>query len=272
VGRGNFYLPTLALAELGGAHYYNPKISLWLSVDRYAEKYLGFTLYNFVLNNPLLLIDSSGDTVDAANQGSFNNLVSIVSDKNKSRVTQEGGRLSVYVDGLTQSEIENDKGLHILYEASIAEEKILCTMGELEVFGNKDPNNGSYMHTVGLDGNGVINASRNGKDSNGGYTVMPRDGYDSQLAISGEGSWEMNGGGRKSIIFHEFTEAFYRAKGIDFGYPYDPSDNGAHNRATRRDRSHFGNNNPGQIIRYNKPVCTKVRKAIMNFIIKSYIR
>lgn len=43
-----------------GARYYDPKVSIWLSVDPLAEKYPFVTPYNFVENNPLRLIDPDG--------------------------------------------------------------------------------------------------------------------------------------------------------------------------------------------------------------------
>ncbi|MGB6035792.1 MAG: RHS repeat-associated core domain-containing protein [Cryomorphaceae bacterium] len=43
-----------------GARYYNPKTSVWLSVDPLAEKYPSLSPYNYVANNPLNLIDPDG--------------------------------------------------------------------------------------------------------------------------------------------------------------------------------------------------------------------
>ena len=43
-----------------GARYYDPKISIWLSVDPLAEKFPNFNPYNYVMQNPLNLIDPTG--------------------------------------------------------------------------------------------------------------------------------------------------------------------------------------------------------------------
>jgi RHS repeat-associated protein len=48
---GNYYY---------GARYYKPKTSLWLSVDPLAEKFPGWSPYNFVMNNPINFIDPDG--------------------------------------------------------------------------------------------------------------------------------------------------------------------------------------------------------------------
>ncbi|MFV0531045.1 MAG: RHS repeat domain-containing protein [Flavobacteriales bacterium] len=43
-----------------GARYYNPRISLWLSVDPLAEKYPNISPYAYVANNPINYIDPDG--------------------------------------------------------------------------------------------------------------------------------------------------------------------------------------------------------------------
>lgn len=46
-----------------GARYYEPKLSLWMSVDRFAEKYYNMTPYCFNANNPLISVDINGDSL-----------------------------------------------------------------------------------------------------------------------------------------------------------------------------------------------------------------
>ena len=48
---GNYYY---------GARYYDPKWSVWLSVDPMAEKYPGWSPYNYTLNNPVKYVDPDG--------------------------------------------------------------------------------------------------------------------------------------------------------------------------------------------------------------------
>ena len=52
---GNYYY---------GARYYNPKTSLWLSVDPLAEKYNEWSPYNYTLNNPVKYVDPDGRSPD----------------------------------------------------------------------------------------------------------------------------------------------------------------------------------------------------------------
>lgn len=46
-----------------GARFYDPKISVWMSVDPMAEKYAGWSPYNYVLLNPVNAIDPDGNDV-----------------------------------------------------------------------------------------------------------------------------------------------------------------------------------------------------------------
>ncbi len=43
-----------------GARYYDPKVSLWLSVDPLAEKYPGMSPYTYTADNPVVLVDPDG--------------------------------------------------------------------------------------------------------------------------------------------------------------------------------------------------------------------
>jgi len=43
-----------------GARYYNPEQSQWLSMDPMVDKYAGLSPYNYVMNNPVRLVDPDG--------------------------------------------------------------------------------------------------------------------------------------------------------------------------------------------------------------------
>ncbi|MEZ5059885.1 MAG: RHS repeat-associated core domain-containing protein, partial [Saprospiraceae bacterium] len=46
-----------------GARVYDPRLGRWLSRDPLAEKYIGWSPYNFVLNTPIRAIDPNGEYV-----------------------------------------------------------------------------------------------------------------------------------------------------------------------------------------------------------------
>ena len=52
---GNYYY---------GARYYDPKISVWLSVDPLAHEYQNLSPYVFTGNNPIMLVDPDGMRID----------------------------------------------------------------------------------------------------------------------------------------------------------------------------------------------------------------
>lgn len=57
-----------------GARYLNPKTSLWLSTDPLAEKYPGWSPYNYALQNPVRMVDPDGRSPwDWVKSGPFGN-------------------------------------------------------------------------------------------------------------------------------------------------------------------------------------------------------
>lgn len=43
-----------------GARYFDPSLSIWMSVDPLAEKFPNFSPYNYTMNNPINLVDPDG--------------------------------------------------------------------------------------------------------------------------------------------------------------------------------------------------------------------
>lgn len=170
--------------------------------------------------------------------------------------------VSVNLDGLKKRQIRRDKGLSLLSEITSSDKKLLYTSGEFEEFGKG-------VMAVGMDPNGVINASDKGYDSNNGHTILPQEGFDGQLALTSYGSWLTDGGNsRQSILFHELSENFSRASGNN--YHSSNGRQGAHQMAIDREGSTFGNNQPGGYIKYNRPVYSNAQKQAYNYILKNW--
>jgi RHS repeat-associated protein len=66
-----------------GARYYNADISIWLSVDPLSDQYPSHSGYNYVMNNPIKLVDPNGMWVEGA--GLLNNFFKS-DDRNKAEM------------------------------------------------------------------------------------------------------------------------------------------------------------------------------------------
>ena len=53
-----------------GARYYDARVGRWMSVDPLAEKYAGWSTYNYVTANPIRFFDVRGDSVSLLTRGS----------------------------------------------------------------------------------------------------------------------------------------------------------------------------------------------------------
>ena len=51
-----------------GARMYDPQLGRFFTQDRFAEKYLDFSPYQYAANNPILYIDVNGDSISVAEQ------------------------------------------------------------------------------------------------------------------------------------------------------------------------------------------------------------
>ena len=101
-----------------GARYYDPMESRWLSVDPMAEKYAGWSPYNYTLNNPVNLIDPDGKDVvilrnssGAKNTGHAAVLIG----------SQKAGWVYVSKDGFTDSAFGSSPNYVVKHFSSLKE-------------------------------------------------------------------------------------------------------------------------------------------------------
>ncbi len=127
---GNYYY---------GARYYDPKWSIWLSVDPLAEKYSNISPYAYVANNPIRYIDPDGKRIVDSNGNEVK--VSTSTDKNGKRQASysfaEGTKKSVIRKfnrnggRIINSMVNSDKGLEMVNKAVESKDNIHFNISDL---------------------------------------------------------------------------------------------------------------------------------------------
>ena len=87
-----------------GTRYYEPRLSLWMSTDPMQEKYPNLTTYTFVENNPLNIVDPTGEEPVYNTKGAF---LGSTSEGFKGEVLIYSGTEKVDFSKLTRSDAES---------------------------------------------------------------------------------------------------------------------------------------------------------------------
>ena len=94
-----------------GARYYEPKLSLWMSTDRFAEKYPNSTPYAYCLGNPLKFTDINGDTLDVINSRGTYLFTLDNHQANRTNITAK----DLYAEGVQWFESSADNYMPLLF-------------------------------------------------------------------------------------------------------------------------------------------------------------
>ena len=222
-----------------GNHYslFTIHYSLGLSVDPMSGKYPSQSPYVYCADNPVKLVDWNGEELIVAdNEESRNDILSIVNDYNRCRVTfDEEGRVHVDMTDLKKE----DAGLSLLHDLEVSDKRFYYEAAD-DAFFCDESGNRVFKNIANLDYNGVINASRYGKDSRGEYTELPMADFDGQVVIATSGSFTLHGRDvRKIIVFHELKENYLRTdKKMDY---CGGNGIGAHRTVARIEHKSWGN-------------------------------
>ncbi|WP_223810786.1 RHS repeat-associated core domain-containing protein [Flavobacterium baculatum] len=87
-----------------GARYYDPRISIFVSVDPLAEKYSNYTPYNYTLNNPVNLIDPDGREPIKPYVGTVGNFISLLNNSPSKVGGYTGSKAKQYMLDLSKTE------------------------------------------------------------------------------------------------------------------------------------------------------------------------
>lgn len=154
-----------------GARYYDPVISNWLSVDPLAEKYPGWSPYNYTLNNPMIYIDPDGRDVISYNQEGAEIKRTIQDGAHIYYLKHDNGNFEIdgepYYRGNSYASFFGDRTNPGLFE-SIDESKMQDDKAVINLVNSNTPDNETFFNFISESGN------------NGDYdyknTVLSEDG------------------------------------------------------------------------------------------------
>ena len=90
-----------------GARYYDPVVSRWLSIDPLAERYPGFSPYNYTANNPVMLVDPDGRKFTNNAWKWVNKLINYMDNK----LNWYNKRIARIYSKLQRGKIDHDKAI-----------------------------------------------------------------------------------------------------------------------------------------------------------------
>jgi len=145
-----------------GARYYDSSIGRWLQVDPLAEKYAGWSTYNYTMNNPLIFCDLKGKGVDSAGTARLKEANEEL-EKNKKEFSETSGFLGKLWSGAKVV----FSGLKVAYE----EATIVAVPGPATI-----ETVGSELSTEGMNASQLKNLERFEKNlPNGAGSTIVRE-------------------------------------------------------------------------------------------------
>ncbi len=216
---GNYYY---------GARYYDPKVSVWLSVDPLAHKYPSFSPYVFTGNNPIMLVDPDGREIDLSKltpqqRSSYNNNIKLLS-QNKLFATYYNrlvnSETTYYINsgsgsGGSGSFSPKTNDIHYVSLEALAQELFHAYQSDLSVYQNKDA---SVREAEGdiVSSNIILSldkiSSFNSWDEGIGFTYIDEEGNLDLSVLSEEFDVDFNIAVDNRIALYQNRENEYGAK------------------------------------------------------------
>ncbi len=121
-----------------GARYYDPRVSIWLSVDPLAEKYPNTSPYTYCNNNPINMIDPTGMSSEPPSDfyDKSGNLVNHVDDGSNAVYKQNGKGVNLHYEFTGYDEKQGGKNVVNLTTAIQEQQKLNIDNPSLQQFAN----------------------------------------------------------------------------------------------------------------------------------------
>ena len=121
-----------------GARYYDPRTSIWLSVDPLAEKYPNTSPYTYCNNNPINMIDPTGMSSEPPSDfyDKSGNLVNHVEDGSNAVYKQNGKGVNLHYEFTGYDEKQGGKNVVNLTTAIQEQQKLNIDNPSLQQFAN----------------------------------------------------------------------------------------------------------------------------------------
>ena len=124
-----------------GARFYDPVVARWNTIDPLAEISRRWSTYNYVMDNPISLVDADGMKVDSASQDEWN--------KQKQAVTDQRDNLVNGINDLT--DLSNSTGIDYVGLISGLQDRVTSLTGTLNNLTNLE--NSSQVYSLNPNSN-----------------------------------------------------------------------------------------------------------------------
>ena len=228
-----------------GVRMYDPAIGRFHTLDRFAEKYINFTPYQYGANNPVLFIDINGDSLKVTHDA----ILAIYHALDKNANVKFNVTNGIIDPGSFKEQAENsdDIVLKDLYEISIDERMIEMKVSDNETYVDKngithiDEFQAPYDFDINELGPEVAQQLRNQGEPDGktiqgnlGVTLLPGNASLSgkrstngniQIILNGRGSLNH----RAVAVAHEFGHVILFLRGLPHGHRQPGVDKAVYN-------------------------------------------
>jgi RHS repeat-associated protein len=174
-----------------GARYYDPRISIWYSVDPLAEKHPDYSAYTYCANNPVVLVDPDGRDWYVGNttgqykwfdgsdkQKGYTNVGNnkVTYDENANQINVYEGKNSTFKESISMSTNKGSDGKFLSYKSDRAAKFAILSAesGGANVHDN-DPFFGPLIISASIDNRQRV--ADGGVNSYNSYTNQAYRGY-----------------------------------------------------------------------------------------------